>query len=156
MAQVLGYKLTGSIHACDACGIVKSKAHKIPRSTLTKTTVVGERVGLDISGPFPLTSGKHHRSIKQKMYWYGLIDHFSSKTMNSFRYNKSELVDFVGEAFEFMKTRGTPIKIIRIDNAGENAIVAQACRNKFNITVELTPPDTPKLNGKMECSFAIR
>ena len=40
--------------------------------------------------------------------------------MNAFKYTKSELIDFVTEAYQFMKIRGTPIKILTMDNAGEN------------------------------------
>ena len=76
-------------------------------------------MGLDISGPFPITSGKFHREIQKKIYWYGLSDHYSSKMILEFRYTKSELVDFVEKAYNIMKTRGTPILAIRMDNAGE-------------------------------------
>ena len=68
--------------------------------------------------------------------------------MNAFKYTKSELVDFVTEAYQFMKTRGTPIEIIRIDNAGENEKVAKNCKNLLNVEIEHTPPDTPKLIRK--------
>ena len=110
---------------------------------------------LDISGPFPITSGKFHREIQKKIYWYGLSDHYSSKMILEFRYTKSELVDFVEKAYNIMKTRGTLILAIRKDNAGEK-IVKTLCQEKLNIIVEHTPPNTPKLNGLVERAFAIR
>ena len=55
-----------------------------------------------------------------------------------------------------MKNRGTPILCLRMDNAGENQAVKKLCVSKLNIEVEMTPPDTPKLNGVMERAFAIR
>ena len=42
-----------------------------------------------------------------------------------------------------------------MDNAGENLIVEQFCKDN-NINIEYTPPDTPKLNGVIERAFAIR
>ena len=42
-----------------------------------------------------------------------------------------------------------------MDNAGENIAVAKLCKIN-NITIEYTPPDTPKLNNMVERGFAIR
>ena len=156
MATKFGYKLIGTAKPCDACSLVKSKAKSVPKTSSLKTLVVGERMGLDISGPFPLTSGKNNRPIQQKLYWYALSDYYSGKTLNTFKHSKDELVDFVTEAYNFMKTRHTPIKNLRMDNAGENQAVKQKCISEFGINVEFTPPDTPKLNGKVEQAFAVR
>ena len=113
-------------------------------------------MGLDISGPFPLTGGKWNKAIKEKLYWYGLSDHYSKKMLMNFGNNKSQIVIFVRQAHDFMKTRGTPIQTIRMDNSGENKEVEKICKNELNIGVEYTPPDTPKLNGVVERGFAIR
>ena len=94
-AKSLGYKLTVKRSSCDACNLVRSKAKGIPKVTKRKTTYVGERVGLDISGPFHLTTGKHHRFIQQKLFWYGITDHYSSKMISRYNFTKSELVIFV-------------------------------------------------------------
>ena len=42
-----------------------------------------------------------------------------------------------------------------MDNGGENLAVATFCRHN-NIGFKFTPPDTPKLNGVIECGFPIR
>ena len=155
MAKHYGYKLTGTPHACDSCNLVKSKAKAIPTATKTVVSTVGERVGLDISGPFPLTSGIKHRPTRFKLYWCAIIDHYSRKMLSSFKYTKSDLIDFVREAYSIYSARKHFIKCIRLDNAGENAAVAKFCQ-QHDITVEFTPPDTPKLNGIIERAFAIR
>ena len=87
-ANKLGYTLTGNIPNCDACDIVKTKAKPIPRITKTIINTVGEKVGLDIPGPFPLCSGTHHRPIKYKLYWCAIINHYSKKMLKSFSYKK--------------------------------------------------------------------
>ena len=119
-ANKLGYTLIGNVSNCDACDIVKTKAKPIPRITKTVVNTVGEKVGLDISGPFPLCSGTNHRPIRHKLYWCAIIDHYSRKMMNSFCYKKEYIINFVEEAHKFMLGRKTPIQCIRMDNAGEN------------------------------------
>ena len=85
------------------------KAKPISRITKTVVHTVGEKVGLDISGPFPLCSGTGHRPIKHKLYWCAIIDHYSKKMMNSFCYKKDHIINFVEEAHKFMLGRKTPI-----------------------------------------------
>ena len=155
IAQRLGYKLTGKSDSCDACNLIKTKAKSVPKITKSVVTKVDERVGLDITGPFPLTSGTTHCSINQKIYLFGIIDHYSKKMINSFHPHKDALIDFVSKAQVFMSARKTPIQAIRMDNAGENLAIENFCRSN-NINVEYTPPDTPKLNGIIERAFAIR
>ena len=156
LAKSKGVKLIGVVKSCNACNAVSAKARPIPRMTKTVVSVVGERMGLDTSGPFPLTSGRNHKPVQEKLYWFGLSDHYSRKMLMNFGNKKSQLEFFVRQAYEFMKTRGTPIQIIRMDNAGENKVVETMCKQEFNIKVEFTPPDTPKLNGIVERGFAIR
>ena len=157
MATLKGFRLVGKITACDACGLVKTKASPIAKSSPDekKAKEVGERLYVDITGPFPLTGGKWHKSIRNKMFWYGMSDEFSGKMISSYQYEKSKLVDMVAETFEYFSGRGQKVKHIRMDNAGENQAVEKLCKSK-DITVEYTPPDTPKLNHMVERGFAIR
>ena len=74
----------------------------------------------------------------------------------NFGNSKSQVVIFLRQAYDFMKTRGTLIQTIRMDNSGENKEVEKICKGELNISVEYTPPDTPKSNGIVECEFAIR
>ena len=157
MATLKGLRLVGKLTACDACGLIKTKASPIAKSSPDekKSKEVGERLYVDITGPFPLTGGKWHKSIRNKMFWYGMIDEFSGKMISSFQYEKSKLVDMVAETFDFFNGREQKVKHVRMDNAGENQAVEKLCKSK-NITVEYTPPDTPKLNHMVERGFAIR
>ena len=43
-----------------------------------------------------------------------------------------------------------------MDNAGENLAAEKKGKEEYGINVEYVPPDTPKLNGVVECEFAIR
>ena len=57
-----------------------------------KRQEVRERMGLDILGPFPLTSGECHNAIKHRLLWYALIDHRYSKMLCTFKHTQSELI----------------------------------------------------------------
>ena len=55
-----------------------------------------------------------------------------------------------------MKTRGSPVKCIRLDNAGENRDLQNKCgdsKDLNDIKFEFTPRDTPQYNGKIERKF---
>ena len=58
MVQQLGYKLAGDFTACDTCNAIMSKAKSIPKLSSIKSTFVDEQMGLDSTGPFPVTSDK--------------------------------------------------------------------------------------------------
>ena len=57
-----------------------------------------------------------------------------------------------------MKARGTPIKYIRCDNAGENKELQKKCLQTHDlcgIQFEFTSRDSPQFNGKIERKFAV-
>ena len=58
LAKNRGHVLIGTLKSCNACAIVKTKAIKIPKSTKVPTKKLGEKMSLDIYGPFPLTNGR--------------------------------------------------------------------------------------------------
>ena len=136
-------KVGGNIKNCEACNAITAKAKPIPRVTKTLVVKVGEKMGLDISGPFPRTGGKWNKAIKEKLYCYGLSDHFSKKILMNFGNNKSQIVIFVRQAYDFMNVRGTQIQMIRMDNSGENKEVAKICKmnsiSMSNILLRIHP-----------------
>ena len=157
MAKAKGYRLVGKIKDCDACGAIKAKATPIPHVTdpKKKATDIGERLFVDITGPFPLTATKWHKSISNKLFWYGISDQYSGKMLTSFQYTKSDLVKLVDETFTYFKGRNKKVQYLRMDNAGENIAVEQLCKANGTV-VEYVPSDTPKLNNMVERGFAIR
>ena len=57
-----------------------------------------------------------------------------------------------------MKARGTPVKFIRCDNAGENRDLktkVEQSNDLNDITFEFTARDNPQPNGKIEKRFDI-
>ena len=60
MVRVKVIRLVGKLKECDACGAVKAKAAPITKSMESdkKSKDVGEKLFVDIMGPFPLTVTK--------------------------------------------------------------------------------------------------
>jgi len=49
-----------------------------------------------------------------------------------------------------MKGRGTPVKFLCCDNAGENEKYVKQLCDKYGIQPEFTAPNTPQQNGVVE------
>ena len=70
---------------------------------------------------------------------------------------KSDQVPVMMQFLRSMKTRGTPVKFIRCDNAGENKDLMNKCKaskDLHDIDFEFTARDSPQFNGKIERKFA--
>jgi len=52
MARVNGFRLTGDLKPCDACGISKASQTRVSKTTKVKATTPGERMFMDTTGPF--------------------------------------------------------------------------------------------------------
>ena len=82
MVKLKGLQLIGKMEPCNTCGIVKVKVQPIPTVSdiNKKATDVGERLFVDITGPFPLTATTWHEATCIKLFWYGVSNHqFSGK-----------------------------------------------------------------------------
>ena len=159
-AEANNVELTGALRKCDACAIVKVKRTPVKHTTDATSTYVGERMYLDISGPFPIRKtldDPYKTETRGNLYWMGLSDQYSSKMLMSFGITKDGLFAMLEECIVHMDVLGHPIKTIRMDNAAENKSRAlkRLC-DENGINIEFTPPDTPKLNGVVERGFAIR
>jgi hypothetical protein len=159
-AEANKVELTGTLKKCDSCAIVKVKRTPVKHSTDAISTYVGERMYLDISGPFNIRKtldDPYKTEERGNLYWMGLSDQYSSKMLMSFGTTKDGLYSMLEECIVHMDVLGHPIKTIRMDNAAENTSRAlkRLC-DENGIKIELTPPDTPKLNGVVERGFAIR
>ena len=110
--------------------MVKTKAKPISAmlDPSKKVTESVERLFVDITGPFPLTTTKWYTSTQHKLFWYGISDQFSGKMISAFNYSKNELVDLVSEMFKYFKGRNKSVKYLHMDNVGKNQAVAKLCK----------------------------
>ena len=85
-----------------------------------------------------------------------VLDDFTDMTWSFFIKSKDEQVEPMMDLFRSLNKRGTPVKHIRCDNAGENLLLEQAIKKDpvLNVTMEYTPRDSPQYNGRIERKFA--
>lgn len=68
-----GVTLTGTLKACDGCLRAKAKRKAILKVSATTATEPGERICVDISGPYS-------PSIRGSIYWGNMVDENTNKT----------------------------------------------------------------------------
>ena len=147
MAAKQGWTLTGNVKPCGSCALAKARAKAVPKSTLTKAKSPGERLFLDISGPYS-------DSLNQNKYWLRIVDDYTRFSWDCFLPAKSGIQVPLGKLLKANQAAGRPCKFLRCDNAGENeSFVLEICA-EYNIQPEMTAPNTPQMNGVVERSFA--
>jgi hypothetical protein len=84
-AAVTKWKLASNeFIPCGACALAKEKAKAVPKSIEVKATKCGERLFIDISGPYT-------KSITGSEYWLLVVDDSSKKKWSCFLKKKSEI-----------------------------------------------------------------
>jgi hypothetical protein len=146
MARFLKWKLTGDLLPCGSCALAKAKAKSVPKSTQTRATKPGERLFLDISGPF-------NETLKKNKFWLRIVDDHTRYCWNLFLQRKNGYNDQLDALLYKNAKMGKPCRYLRCDNAGENVTLVKALCVKYNITLEMTAPHTPQTNGVVERSF---
>ena len=147
MAAKQGWTLTGTVKPCGSCALAKARAKAIPKSTLTKAKAPGERLFLDISGPYS-------DSLNQNRYWLRIVDDFTRYSWDCFLPRKSGIHIPLDKLLKMNKAAGKPCKFLRCDNAGENESYVQELCIEYDVQLEMTAPNTPQMNGVVERSFA--
>ena len=78
-----GWTLTGMVKPCGSCALAKARAKAIPKSSMTKAKQPGERLFLDISGPYL-------DSLNQNKYcWLKIVDDYMWYSWDCFLPQKS-------------------------------------------------------------------
>ena len=80
----LGYSITGTLKSCDACRMAKAKAKGVKKQTETRSTIPGERMYIDISGPFSVSLGG-------SKYWMQAVDDATRMGFIYFMKTKDEI-----------------------------------------------------------------
>ena len=147
MAAQQGWTLTGTVKPCGSCALAKARAKAVPKSTLTKAKDPGERLFLDISGPYS-------DSLSQNKYWLRIVDDHTRFSWDCFLPKKSGIHVPLCKLLKMNKAAGKTCKFLRCDNAGENESHVQEVCADFDVQLEMTAPNTPQMNGVVERSFA--
>jgi len=148
MASVYGFRLTGKLNPCDACGIAKACQTRISKSTKIQATMPGERLFIDTTGPFS-------ECLLNHKYLHGAVDDFSGKMFARFSGTKTQMTQVAEKVIKRCEGEKKEVKYIRIDGGGENKGVKDLVEEMGGITIEKTPPHTPQYNGRIERRFTI-
>ncbi|KAI2508276.1 PIF1-like helicase [Fragilaria crotonensis] len=136
MAVRQNWTLTGTVQPCGSCALAKARAKAVPKTTMTKAKLPGERLFLDISGPFS-------DSLNSNRYWLRIVDDNTRFCWDSFLPRKSGIHVPLEALLIANKAAGKPCKYLRCDNAGENEAYVQKLCAEHDIALEMTAPNTP-------------
>ena len=147
-AKLFGWKLSGIMTVCAGCAAAKAKARAVPKTTQEKSTVPGERLFVDISGPYA-------KSAVGNQYWVMAVDDYTRKRWSYFIKKKSDIGTVIEILLSSLAGAGHKTKYVRCDDAGENTKqLRKVCENR-GIKMEFTAPHTPQHNGVVERGFVI-
>jgi hypothetical protein len=143
MATKNGWTLKGTVKPCGSCALAKARAKAILKSTMTKTNTQGERLFLEISGPYS-------DSLNQNKNWLCFVDDYNRYSWGCFLPQKCGIQVPLLKLVVMNKAAGKPCKYLLCNNAGENELYVQQVCAENNIQLEMTAPNTPQMNGVVE------
>ncbi len=140
------YVIVGNRKNCEACAYAKAKAKGVLKTPVKPAELKGERLSLDISGPYKKT-------VKRSQFWILVLDDKPRKAWSFFVPKKSDIKKVAENLILLLKGAQIIVKYLRCDNAGEIMKgVRELCRDR-GIQMELTTPYTPQTNGVVERKF---
>jgi hypothetical protein len=137
MAARQNWTLIGTVQPCGSCALAKARAKAVPKTTMTKARSPGERLFLDISGPFS-------DSLNSNRYWLCIVENNTRFCWDSFLPRKSGIHVPLEALLIANKAAGKPCKYLRCDNAGENEAYVQKLCAKHAIALKMTAPNAPR------------
>lgn len=155
IAAYLGWKITrGELLPCQDCTLAKAKQKNIPKvSQGEKATVPNGRVFLDNSTLRPPEGVKGSKRV-----WTIVVDEATGVEQSFFNPQKNDFIETICAKFHRFKEVGIPVRVIRMDNAGENKALVERLRSAewqlTDIKVEYTARSTPQQNSLAERAFA--
>lgn len=127
------------------------------KSNAPKAEKPGDRVHVDLSKVTVSRKDGSTFTISRKN-WKLIVDEASGKKWSDFTPTKDGMVERTCEWMNQMKAAGTPIRIIRMDPAGENLRLEKRAQsvdwqNLQPVTFEITSRETPQHNSLVEVGF---
>ena len=140
--------VTGDSKPCASCELAKSHKQSNNKKDLNRSTIIGERIQVDLSYVNRLRLGLNK-------YWLLDVDQASGHKLCRFIPTRDQMPNKVVEIIVEMRAFNLPVKFIRADNAGENQLINQALvqNNIAGVRSEWIPPRNPQQNGMVERGF---
>ena len=158
-ARELGWVLSrGTLKPCEHCARSKAKQKNVRKESVApKADVPGHRLYLDLSKVTVKSETSENVSINRDN-WKVLVCEATGKKWSDFTVTRSESVERSCEHFHKLKTRGIPVRYVRLDPAGENHKLAKRAGSSDwavlqPIDFEFTSRDTPQHNSLAELAF---
>ena len=149
-AKANNVELAGQTKPCDTCAISKAQQKKISKTeTVPRAKKPAERLFLDISS-------QPHRSLGGNKHWLLVVDDATDNCFSFFLKSKDKTAEVLIPFLKDLHARlGRGMEYIRCDNAGENLALKCKCEKAgLGIKFELTAPNTPQQNWRVERKFA--
>ena len=148
--EMMGTETTGQCGACETCFQTKAKRHVVPKKTIERATVRGQRFFVDVGGPMK------HSSLGGNSYVVIFVDDCTRFKVVKFVKKKSDTTAaLLSLIADYITPQKLSIKCVRMDNGGEFEGEFQRELDRRSITHEHTPPDTPQYNGVAERALGL-
>ena len=153
-AKQIGIKLAGTRGYCDGCGGAKAIRRAVPRETKVKSERSLQRVFIDLTGPYPPSAGGAR-------YCMLMMDDNTNVAWPLFLRDKSGPTLFHAfrawhNAVKLVAATYGGLGIARFDDEHEFANAEfRKLLTELGITIEYTPIDGAKRNGRVERKLAL-
>ena len=138
----MGIETTGQWRACETYFQAKAKRHAVPKKTVERVSVRGQRFFVDVGGPIK------HSSLGGNSYVVIFVDDCPRFKVVKFVKKKSDTTAaLLSLIADYITPQKLSIKCVRTDNGGEFEGEFLRELDRRSITHEHTPPDTPQYNG---------
>jgi hypothetical protein len=150
----LGFDIArGKLEPCESCALAKTQQKSVPKvGTGSKATGPNERWYTDGSTLKPPEGIAGTRTC-----WNIVVDEFTNLGISAFYNTKDAMIEPMCVRIQQQKTRGRPLKRLRMDNAGENQALERRMKSsdwKLDVEIEYTARATPQQNSLAELKFA--
>jgi hypothetical protein len=154
-AKERGWIVTGTWTPCEDCAAGKAKQKNVPKESDPESKEKNEsRMFLDIS---TIKQPKDGPRVS-KPNWRIMVDERTNMKFSDFFATKNGMIEPTCVKLNRWKQAGLAVKIMRLDNAGENKKLKERCESadwKLDIKFEFTARDTPQQNHLAELGFAV-
>lgn len=92
-----------------------------------------------------------------KTTWSIVVDEYENLGISAFYTEKDKMIEPFCVRLQQQKAGGKPVKILRMDNAGENKALKEWIKSsdwKLDVQIEYTARSTPQQNSLAEMKFA--
>ena len=123
----------------------ENKTEKYPKENANKSKTPGDQMYLGISSMAQGSSGGNK-------HWAIMVDEATKYKKSFFLKKENDQIEVIIDWLKELKTKyKIKVQRIRMDNAGENKMLAKSCdHNEMGIKFEYTAPGAPQQNGVVE------